>query len=483
MNSGYLIVSKVLGVLLLMLSGFLLLIVPVGFYYHEHVDMTLFSAGLTFFIGLLLFLLGYRADGANIDIRYGHLIVTLGWVLLTFFGSLPFYLSGAIPVYTNAFFETMSGFTTTGATILDDIEALPKHLLLFRSMTQWIGGMGIIVLTVAILPLLGIGGMQFFGAEAPGPSKDKLTPKIKDTAKKLWLIYLSFTLVEVLLLWIAGMSLFDAVNHSFTTMSTGGFSTKQASIGYWDSSLIHYIIILFMFIGGTNFALFYFMMQGKFYKVIKNDEFRFYVLIVVLFSAIIAAGLFLLTNIGLENSIRDGMFQLVSILTTTGYGTSDYLLWPYSSFILIFLVMFFGASAGSTSGGIKLVRVVLFMKNASAEFNRILHPKAMIPVRMNGNAVEPVLITNVLSFISVYIIVFFIGVVTMSFLGSDIETGIGAVITTLGNIGPGIGYAGPSYTYAHFNDASKWFLSFLMLIGRLEIFTVLLLLAPAFWKK
>lgn len=478
-----LIVLKVLGVLLLTLSVFLFLTMGVALYYQEAKAALLISIAVTAFMGAFLFLLGYKADGSHVDIRIGYLVVTMGWLLLALFGSLPFYLSGEIPVYSDAFFETMSGFTTTGASLLDDIEAMPRYLLFWRSLTQWIGGMGIIVLTIAILPLLGIGGMQFFVAETPGPQKDKLTPRIKETAKKLWIIYFSFTLVEVLLLWLAGMSLFDAVNHSLTTMSTGGFSTKQTSIAHWDAPLIHYIITFFMFLGGTSFALSYFVLQGKFYKVKVNEEFRFYGLLILVLSILITAGLFFQPGSGLEASFRDALFQLVSILTTTGYASADYTLWPNISFVLIFLVMFLGASAGSTSGGIKLIRVVLLLKNVHAEFKRVLHPKAVIPVRMNGEAVDPSIVTNVLSFISVYILIFFAGVLALSFLGADLETSLGAVIASLGNIGPGIGDVGPAETYSHFNVASKWILSFLMLVGRLELFTVLLLFVPDFWRK
>jgi trk system potassium uptake protein TrkH len=420
----------------------------------------------------------------HIGKREGYIIVSMVWVVFSMFGLLPFWLTGAIPSFTDAFFETMSGFTTTGSSILTDIEALPHGLLFWRSLIQWLGGMGIIVLSLAILPILGVGGMQLFVAEVPGPVPDKLHPRIAETAKRLWVIYLSFTVVEAILLIFGGMSVFDAVCHSFTTMATGGYSTKQASIAFYDSAYIQYVIILFMFIAGANFTLSYHAFHGRFKKVFHNEELRYYLGFVLGITAIIGGVLYFTEgNLGVEKSFRDALFQVVSIITTTGYATADYLLWvPFLS-LMIFALMFFGGSAGSTGGGIKIVRVVLLLKNSYYELKRLIHPNAVIPVRLNNRAVSQTIVTNVLAFVVFYMIIFGIGTIVMSIMGFDMETSLGAVATSLGNIGPGLGEVGPSESFANIPAFGKWFLSFLMLLGRLELFTVLLLFAPAFWKE
>ena len=328
--------------------------------------------------------------------------------------------------------------------------------------------MGIIVLSLAVLPLLGIGGMQLFVAEVPGPSPDKLHPRIRGTAKRLWFIYTFFTLLETLLLVLGKMDLFDALNHSFTTMATGGFSTKQASIAYWDSPYIHYVITLFMFIAGTNFTLSYFALHLRFDKVFKNEEFRFYLGFVVLFTLVISISMWLTMGVNAEKAFRDSLFQVVSIMTTTGFVTSDYQSWIPILGILIFLLMFFGGSAGSTGGGVKIMRVVLLFKNSGLELKRLIHPNAVIPVRFNRQAVEPNIITNVLAFVSFYILTIVASMVVMSAMGYDLDTSAGAVAATLGNIGPGIGEVGPIENYSHIPEFGKWFLSFLMLIGALS---------------
>ncbi|MGQ8336168.1 TrkH family potassium uptake protein [Sunxiuqinia sp. A32] len=419
----------------------------------------------------------------NIGKHEGFIIVSLVWVVFSFFGSIPYLMSEAIPSMTDAFFETMSGFTTTGSSILNDIESLPHGILFWRSMTQWLGGMGIIVLSLAILPVFGIGGMQLFAAEVPGPTPDKLNPKIKQTAKNLWAIYLLFTIIETILLWIGGMSFFDAINHSFTTMATGGYSTKQASVAYWSSPYIQYVIVFFMFIAGTNFSLSYCALTGKFDKVYKNEEFKYYILFIIGFTAIIFSGLLITTSLGFEQAFRDTLFQVVSIITTTGYATADYLTWTPFLTILIFALFFFGGSAGSTGGGIKIMRIVLLMKNSYYELRRLLHPNAVIPVRFNKRAVNEQVITNVLAFFMFYFIIFFLSTIILTLIEPSLESSMGAVATCLGNIGPGLGNVGPAENFAHVHPFGKWFLSFLMLLGRLELFTVLVLFSPAFWKQ
>ncbi len=477
------IIFNILGFLLLIEGMFMMLSIPVAMIYGENDAIEFLISGLiTICAGGLAWWLTRKAE-KNISKREGYIIVTLGWILFSIFGSLPFVLTKSTLSYADAFFETISGFTTTGASILNDIESLSHGILFWRSLTQWLGGMGIIVLSLAVLPLLGIGGMQLFVAEVPGPSPDKLHPRIRETAKRLWFIYTFFTLLETLLLVIGKMDLFDAINHSFATMATGGFSTKQASVAYWDSPYIQYVITFFMFVAGTNFTLSYFAMHLRFDKVFRNEEFRFYLMFVVIFTAVISISMWLIMGVNAEKAFRDSLFQVVSIMTTTGFVTSDYQSWIPILGILIFILMFFGGSAGSTGGGVKIMRVVLLFKNSALELKRLIHPNAVIPVRFNRQAVEPNIITNVLAFVSFYILTIVASMVVMSAMGYDLDTSAGAVAATLGNIGPGIGEVGPIENYSHIPEFGKWFLSFLMLIGRLELFTVLVLFSPDFWRK
>ncbi len=477
------IILKTLGFLLLVEGFFMLVALLVGVVCNgPDVLSFLYSALISIVTGAFAVLTNRKAN-KEISKREGFVIVSLVWVIFSFFGSLPYLFSGSIPSFTDAFFETMSGFTTTGSSILNDIESLPHGILFWRSMTQWLGGMGIIVLSLAILPLFGIGGMQLFAAEVPGPSPDKLSPKISQTAKNLWGIYVLFTLMETILLWMGGMSFFDAINHSFTTMATGGYSTKQASIAHWDSAYIQYVIIFFMFLAGTNFSLSYCALAGKFKKVIQNEEFKYYILFIIVFTVLIFSGLVVSTRIGVEKSFRDALFQVVSIITTTGYVTADYLQWQPILTILIFALFFFGGSAGSTGGGIKIMRIVLLIKNSYYELRRMIHPNAVIPVRFNKHAVSDQIITNVLAFFMFYVIVFFFSTIVFTLFDPDLDSSMGAVATCLGNIGPGLGNVGPVLNFANVAPAGKWFLSFLMLLGRLELFTVLVLFSPSFWRK
>jgi len=350
-------------------------------------------------------------------------------------------------------------------------------------MTQWLGGMGIIVLSLAILPSFGIGGMQLFGAEVTGPVADKLTPKIHETAKRLWGIYVILTLVETILLYAGGMNIFDAVNHSFTTISSGGYSTKQASVAYWDSPFIQYVIIFFMFLAGTNFNLIYGCFAGKFNKLRKNEEFVTYLFIILGFTAVIFTGLLITENFGKEKIFRDALFQVVSIITTTGFATANYLNWiPFLLFI-IFLLFFFGGSTGSTSGNIKIMRIILLIKNSRCEFKRILHPNAVIPVHLNKHSVSEEILHNVLAFFMTYLLIFIISSGIFLLIEEDLPSAIGAVASCLGNIGPALGHYGPEDSFFALPDIGKWFLSFLMLLGRLELFTVLSIFSPFFWRE
>ena len=477
------IIFRILGFLLVVEGVSMLLALGVSAIYNDAGLMPLLHSSLiSIGIGGLT-LLATKGANKKIGKHEGFVIVSLVWIIFSFFGSLPYLFSHSIPTLTDAFFETMSGFTTTGSSILNDIESLPNGILFWRSMTQWLGGMGIIVLSLAILPVFGIGGMQLFAAEVPGPTPDKISPRIRQTAKSLWMIYLGFTVAETLLLWVGGMTLFDAVNHSFTTMATGGYSTKQASIAYWSSPFIQYVIIFFMFIAGTNFTLSYLAIHRKFDKVFKNEEFKYYILFIVGFTAIIFSGLLISTQMDFELAFRDSLFQVVSIITTTGFATADYLTWTPFLTIVIFSLFFFGGSAGSTGGGIKIMRVVLLMKNSYYELRRLLHPNAVIPVRFNKRAVSDQIITNVLAFFMIYFIIFFFSTILFTLIEPDMESAMGAVATSLGNIGPGLGNVGPAENFQHIHPIGKWFLSFLMLLGRLELFTVLVLFSPAFWKK
>lgn len=453
-------------------------------WYHGGSDFNaiLTSAVICANLGLLIWFVTRKVK-KEVAKRDGYLIVTAGWLILGITGCLPFVLSGVIPSIPSAFFETLSGYTTTGASVLNDIEATPKGVLLWRSMTQWMGGMGIIVLTVAILPIFGVGGMEMFMAEAPGPASSKLHPRITDTAKRLWILYLALTFIEAVLLKIAGMSWYDAVNHAFTTMSTGGFSTKNASVAAFNSPAIEYIITAFMLVGGVNFSMLYFIVKLKFGKVFQNEEFRTYLAVLFGITAVISIVLFNTQGSSMEKSFRDSFFQVVTIITTTGFSTVNYAAWSPFAYMLIILLMFTGGSAGSTAGGVKIVRHILILKNGYYEFKRLLHPRALVPVRINGKVVSQQIVYNVLAFFFIYLLSFVLGSVIISSFGYDIVTSAGASIACLGNIGPGIGGVDPSHNFSFFSDGAKVFLSFLMLIGRLELFTVLILLTPAYWKK
>lgn len=484
MRFNYKVIATFFGYLLLLNGFFMLTCLPFSLYYNEgdHVPI-IWAAIVTSSAGLLFIFFSRNPKSKELKKRDGYLVVTLGWLIMSLFGTLPYIFSDAIPTFTNAFFETMSGYSTTGASIIHDIEGVTKGILFWRSLTQWIGGMGIIVLTIAILPLLGIGGMQLFVAEAPGISPDKLQPRIKETAKRLWLIYIGLTAIETLLLWVGEMDFYDAINHAFTTTATGGFSTKNASIAYFSSPFTHYVIILFMFLGGTNFTIIYLALHGEFKKVINNEEFRFYTGFCLIIGLMIAMGILLISNSPLERAFRNGLFQVVSIITTTGFVTADFTAWSPFITVVFFVLMFFGGSAGSTAGGVKIVRHVVLVKNSILEFKRQIHPTAVLPVRLNKKAVSQEITFTVLAFIMIYIGIFAIGSIVMAGIGVDFETALGSVAACLGNVGPGIGSVGPMNNFEHIPDAGKWILSGLMLLGRLELFTVLILFTPYFWRR
>lgn len=495
-NINFKVVVHTLGMLLLFNGAFMIFPIVASYYYNETIRLELtLSLIVTVFTGLIIMFSTQKHD-KNIAQREGYLIVTLGWLSMVITGMLPYVFTKMIPEFSNAFFETMSGYTTTGASILNDIEAMPKSILLWRSLTHWIGGMGIIVLTVAILPLFGIGGMQLFNAEAPGPGADKLKPRIADTAKRLWLIYFIYTLAEAILLKLAGMGYFDAVNHALSTLSTGGFSTKNDSVAFWnDSPMIQYIIILFMFLAGTNFVMSYFAFKLDFKKIWQNEEFRWFLSFILFFSAITSLFIFYKADLDLnsiphprvvgefESSVRHAFFQVLAVVTTTGFVTSDFTLWTPFLTILFFGLFFLGGSAGSTSGGVKVVRHVILIKNGFQEFRRVLHPNAILPVRYKGKSVDQKIVFTIQGFFILYALSFIIGAVVLAATGLDFETAIGGAASSLGNVGPAFGKLSPVDNFSGLTDFGKMWCSFLMLLGRLELFTVLIIFSPYFWRN
>ena len=496
MKLNYKIIFHLFGLLFLFNGSFMMLSSLVSFIYKDGVTMPLFLSGVTVVLIGITTMVFTKDHQKIMNKREGYIVVTFGWIIMALSGTLPYIFTETISSFTDAFFETMSGYTTTGASILNDIEIVPKGVLFWRSLTQWIGGMGIIVLAIAILPLLGIGGMQLFAAEAPGPSTDKLHPRITDTAKRLWLIYFSYTIAETILLNVAGMSFFDALNHSMTTLSTGGFSTKNASLAHWNGqAIIQYIVMLFMFLAGTNFVLSYFAFKGKIKKIIHDEEFKLYFKFIAIFTLIVALIIYFRADVAIssinhpmvlgegESAFRHALFQVLSIVTTTGFVTADYTLWTPFLAVFFFGIMFLGGSAGSTAGGVKVVRHLLMIKNGFIEFKRTLHPNAILPVRYNTKSVSGDIVFNILAFFILYMLSFIIGALVFSMLGIDFESSIGLAASSLGNVGPALGDFGPVHNYASLPNIGKWWSTFLMLIGRLELFTVLILLTPFFWRN
>jgi len=476
-------VLRVVGVLIFFFG--LTMLLPIGydlFYRDQSLLSTLAAMGFTLAAGLLMTVLGVKGTD-NISQREGMAIVTLGWTAVGIFGALPFYLGGEIPQFVDAFFESVSGFTTTGSSILTHIEGISNGLLLWRSFIQWLGGMGIIVLSLAILPFLGVGGMQLYRAEVPSPVPDKLKPRIRETAMILWKVYALISLAEVIFLMFGGMSLFDALCHTFTTMPTGGFSTKNTSIAHYDSAYIDGVIIVFMFIAGINFALHYQMLRGRPLIFWRDAECRFFILVVIILTMVVTLNIHGRIYEDLGTALRYGAFQVVSIVTTTGYATADYEKWPAMSQFILLLSMFLGASAGSTGGGMKCLRVMLCFKFCYRELFSMVHPKAVTHVKIGGNPVSEDVIRSVLGFLALYIGLFALCSVLLSALGVDFTTAFSAVAATLGNIGPGFGMVGPVDNFAQIPYLGKWLLIWCMLLGRLEIFTVIIFLVPEFYRK
>lgn len=476
-------IYRIMGFLVILETVMLLCCTGVSLYYGEDdLNSFILTAGITLVVGLTLFFIGKDAE-RHLGKRDGIVIVSISWVVVSIFGMLPFYLSGYIPDITNAFFEAMSGFTSTGSTILDDIEALPHGLLFWRSMTQWFGGLGIVFFTIAILPIFGVGSVQLFAAEASALAHDKVHPRISVTAKWIWSIYLGLTVIVTVLLAAGGMSLFDSVCHAFGTTGTGGFSTKQASIEYYHSSYIEYVIAIFMTISGVNFTLLLLFVNRKFKKFFGDTELKWYLISVTLFTLFVAGGLYHSTSMSAEEAFRTSFFQVASLHTSTGFATADYMTWQPVLWGALTILMAIGACAGSTSGGLKCIRLVILTKAAHNEFKQIIHPNAVLPVRVNKQVVPQSILTSTLAFIFVYLVIVVISCMVMMAMGVGFIESIGTVISSVGNMGPGLGLTGPAYSWNSLPDGAKWLSSFLMLLGRLELFTVLILFYRGFWKK
>lgn len=517
-NINFKVIFNLIGMLMLINALFMLLCVIVSLIYRENIYLPmLFSSFITAGFGAICYFSTKNAQ-KKLNRRDGYLIVGAGWVFLILSGSLPYfmsvpYLPAEVFLYndinaTNLIYETVAGYTTTGSTIFDDVEVLPKGILFWRSMTQWIGGMGIIVLTIAILPLLGIGGMQLFVVEAPVISADKIHPRITDTAKRLWMVYVILTLIQIFLLYLAGMGWFDAINHSLTTLSSGGFSTKNVSTAFWNSSsAIQYILMFFMFLSGVNFVLNHFLLKGDLKKMFRNEEFRWYLGLIVTMSVLVGFMVFYFANplhdsipsvqlyesgenYSLETSLRASFFQVISVITSTGFTSADYTLWTPFVSMLFFALLFVGGSAGSTSGGVKIIRHVILLKNSVLELKRLIHPNAILPVRYNQKSISQHIVYNILAFFVMYMFIWIASSIVLALINEGVNPGYEEFISamslsaaSLGNIGTGLGDYGPTNTAASLTSVSKWFCAFLMILGRLELFAILILFTPYLWRS
>ena len=476
-------IYRIMGFLVLIESVMLLCCIGVsGYYGEDDLNSFIITTVITAIVGSTLLFTGRNAE-KQLSKRDGIIIVSISWVVVSIFGMIPFYISGYIPDITNAFFEAISGFTSTGSTILDDIEALPHGLLFWRSMTQWFGGLGIVFFTIAVLPIFGVGSVQLFAAESSGLAHDKVHPRIGVTARWIWSIYFGLTLTVIILLMAGGMPAFDSVCHAFATTGTGGFSTKQASIEFYNSPYIEYVTAIFMTASGINFTLLLLFVNRKFKKFFGDTELKWYLASVGLFTLFITAGLYHTSSMNIEEAFRKAFFQVASIHTSTGFATADYMTWEPVLWGALTILMIVGACAGSTSGGIKCIRMVILTKASRNEFKRIIHPNAVLPVRINKQVVPPSILTSILAFIFVYIVIILVSCLIMMGLGIGFIESIGTVVSSVGNMGPGLGLTGPAYSWNQLPDLAKWLSSFLMLAGRLELFTVLILFTRGFWKR
>lgn len=491
------LVFKTMGVLTTLEALFMLVPTITAWWYHEaDLGAWIVSSAITWFNSWWLLLAGRKAE-KRVGEREGYIIVASVWIVYSLFGMLPFWLSGALPTLTDAWYETMAGFTTTGSTVISDVTAMTHSILLWRALMQWIGGMGIIVLSVAILPMFGLGGMQLYSAEVTGVSYEKLSPRIADTAKHMWLTYIGLTIAEGALLWLFGMGTFDAICHSMSTISTGGFSTRNDSM-ISDNAAIQWTTAVFMFLSGLNFTQLIYLFRGKPQRLLHDEETRWYTGAILVCTFILATGLFIhygiehdvrkiveLENIfwTIERALRKGFFMVCSAMTSTGFAASDYMTWPRLLWVFVFFMMFTGASSGSTAGGIKWVRIGIFAKSAIVEIKRRIYPNAVIPVRFNGRTLREQTTSNVMAFMFFYITIIILAVLIFCASGVEFDEAIGTAVSGIGNVGVSIGQFGPLGSYCNYPTVAKWTMTFVMLIGRLEIFTVLLLFSRALWKK
>ena len=480
-------VLHIIGALVACIGMTMVLPLGWGLYYGDGTAAPLaLSLAITVTSGALLFFVFRDPETSKSAMthREGMAIVALGWFAAGIFGGLPFYLGGTFETVVDCVFESLSGFSTTGSSVLTDIEAVPRGILFWRSLTHWLGGMGIIVLSLAILPFLGVGGMQLYKAEVPGPAPDKLKPRIKDTAMTLWKVYVLFSVAEAILLMFGGMDFFDSLCHTFGTMATGGFSTKNTSVAAFNSAYIDYVITAFMLIAGVNFTLHYLLLKWRPSIMFKDPEFRVFCVMVIVFTVIITGAVYLGGNYdNVADSVRYTSFQVAAILTTTGFATADYELWPGITQAILLFCMFIGGCAGSTGGGMKVMRIMLLVKHSYKELFRLIHPRSINRVKMGKVVVQDDVISGVWGFFILWIGLFVLGAFIVAGTGVDVVTSFAASLACIGNIGPGIGGVGPTDNFAWLPDTAKWVLTFCMVLGRLEIYTVIILFVPEFWRK
>jgi len=477
-------VFYLVGILTFILGGLMAFPLLCGLFYRDASVMPLtYAMAVTLSAGALMFM-GFRSPKTEyMSQREGMAVVAISWITVGLFAALPFYWAGIFDGFVDAFFESVSGFTTTGASVMTDIEAVPRGILLWRSLTQWLGGMGIIVLSLAILPFLGVGGMQLYKAEVPSPMPDKLKPRISDTAKILWKVYALFSLAELLLLIMGGMGFYDALCHTLTTMPTGGFSTKNLSLAHYDSLYFDGVVMIFMVLAGINFSLHYQFIRGNSLAFWKDSECRFFLAVVMVLTLVVSFNIYGSVYQSIGDALRFGSFQVISILTTTGFATADYNQWPAMSQMLLLLCMFLGASAGSTGGGMKCMRIMCCFKYCYKELFNLLHPHAVTTVKIGGKTISNEVIRSILGFLSLYLMIFALSSVLLAGMGVDLVTAFSAVASCIGNVGPGLHLVGPAGNYAEIPDMGKWLLIWCMLLGRLEIYTVIIFLVPEFWRK
>ncbi len=473
------IVFKVISRNLFIVAGALLVSAVIALIFSEPPGPFIFASLVAITPGVVLHLLTHQQEGDRLTRKDAYLTVTLSWLTISLVGCLPYIFSGAIPLFINAFFESVSGFTTTGSSILTEIESLPKSILFWRSLTHWIGGIGIIVLVILLMPMLQIGGYHLFTLESS--MQEKIVPKTKSAGYRLLLIYVALTFIETVLLLFGGMDLFESVCHAFGTIATGGFSPKNNSIGDY-SPYIQYVVMIFMLLSGMNFIIHFFLVNREFEKIRANEEVKFYLVVVLLIGFFMTFTLFFQMDKPFELSFREGFFQVISVVTCTGYATADYLQWPRYAWIILFFAMFLGGSTGSTAGGIKMARHLVLYKNISRTFRQLISPNAVLSVRLNGNAIQEESNVSILTFMIIYLAVFVVGTVLLVLMGVDWKTSGGSAATCMAGIGPGIGTVGPAANFAHLPALAKVLLTMLMLLGRLEIYTILILFTRNFWK-